>query len=147
MLYKLCSNGRAILNNREFEILDDKLTLSIVEDDAMYTAIITSGDKTYYRPFVKGIAELENRYISQGVIDIVIIRNDKTRPSWVCDELLAKVKDGVVVVGGNTLEYDDLLTSLRLDNENTLNKSAQLEEKLKELSDHYDEVFAGYKLI
>ena len=147
MLYKLCSNGRAILNNREFEILDDKLTLSIVEDDAMYTAIITSGDKTYYRPFVEGIAELENRHISPGVIGIVIIRNDKTRPSWVCDELLAKVKDGVVVVGGNTLEYDNLLTSLRLDNENTLNKIAQLDEKLKELSDHYDEVFAGYKLI
>lgn len=145
MFFRLCNNGRAILETREFIILDDKLSLSITEDDAMYTAIIKSGDKTYYRTFSNGTADLERSFIVPGVIEVKIIKNDGVKPFWICDELYAARKGDTVVVGGNVLEYDKLLNELRLENNNFRDRIADLENKLFVLSKHYEEIYAGYE--
>ena len=145
MFFRLCNNGRAILETREFIILDDKLSISITEDDAMYTAIIKSGDKTYYRTFSNGTADLEGKFIVPGVVEVKIIKNDGVKPFWTCDELYAARKGDTVVVGGNVLEYDKLLNELRLENNNFRDRIADLENKLAELSKHYEEIYAGYE--
>ena len=59
MLFRLCNNGKAILLTREYKILEDKLAIGLTENDDQYTAIIKTGDKTFYRTFTEGVAELE----------------------------------------------------------------------------------------
>lgn len=147
MFFRLCNNGRAILETREFFILDDKLSLSITEDDAMYTAVIKNGDKTYYRTFSNGTADLERSFIVPGVIEVKIIKNDGIKPFWICDELYATRKGDTVAVGGNVLEYDKLLNELRLENNNFRDRISDLENKLAELSKHYEEIYAGYEIL
>ena len=49
MLYRLCNNGRAILLDRQFKIIEDKLRVEIDETNDLYTAVIKIGNKIYYR--------------------------------------------------------------------------------------------------
>ncbi len=145
MFYKLCSNGRAILEKREPVILDNELVITLDVNDNNYTAVITMADNTYYRAFENGIAKLEIRYITAGVIKINIIKNDEIKPFWVCDELAAIRKGDVVVVGANVLEYDKLLNELRIENDKMAKRVMQIEKDLAELAHHYEEIYEGYE--
>lgn len=145
MLFRLCSNGKAILLTREFYILDDKLAIELTECDDRYTAVIKTGTKTFYRSFVEGMAELESSFIEPGIITITIIQNNKIAPSWICDELYASRKGDVVAVGGNMLQYDKLLAELRAVNDDFAKRFTQMENRVKELERHYEEIYAGYE--
>lgn len=145
MLYRLCNTGRGILLTREFKILSDRLVIEISDKEELYTAIIKTGDKVYYRTFVDGVAELEKGFISPGVISINIVKNDQVKPVWICDELYADVRDEAVAVGGNTLQYDSLLNELRVENDVYRERMTALEKKVDELSRHYEEIYAGYE--
>lgn len=145
MLFRLCNNGKAILLTREFKILKDKLAIGLTENDDQYTAIIKTGDKTFYRTFTEGVAELESSFIGPGVMTITIVRNNEIKPTWICDELYASKNGDVVAVGGNTLQYDKLLTELRAENDDFREKFAVLEKRVGELEHHYEEIYAGYE--
>ena len=147
MLYRLCNNGKGILMTREFKIITDFLNLEIPEKDELYTAIIKIGDRTYYRTFVDGVAVLGKEFIQTGVISVNIIINDHIQPTWVCDELYAERNGDVVVVGANTLQFENLLNELRVENDVSREKMTQLENKINELSRHYDEIYAGYEIL
>lgn len=147
MLYRLCNNGRAILLDRGFKIIGDNLVLEISETDELYTAIIKTGDKTYYRTFVNGVAELGKELIQPGAMKVSIIKNDKVQPTWIGDELYAERDDQAVVVGANTLEYDTLLNELRIENDVYRDRMTGLEDKINKLSKHYDEIYAGYEIL
>lgn len=145
MQYRLCNNGKAILLNREFKILDKMLQIKIDESTGIYTAVIKMGKKIYYRTIMDGITGLEKRLITPGVISVSIIKNDGIRPVWVCDEMYADVKDQTVVIGGNTIQYDTLLNELRVENDVFRERISVLENKIDELSRHYEEIYAGYE--
>ena len=147
MLYRLCNNGRAILLDRGFKIIKENLVLEIPERDELYTAIIKTGDKTYYRTFVEGVAELGKEFIQPGTIKVSMIKNDKVQPAWIGDELYAETDDQAVVVGANTLEYDTLLNELRVENDVYRERMTELENKINKLSKHYDDIYAGYEIL
>ena len=147
MLFRLCNNGKGILLTREFKIITDFLVLEIPERDELHTAVIKIGEKTYYRTFEDGKAELSKEFIQTGVITINIIKNEQIQPTWVCDELYAERNGDVVVVGANTLQFDNLLNELRVENDVCREKISELEEMIGELSRHYDEIYAGYEIL
>ena len=147
MLYRLCNNGRAILLDRGFKIIGDNLVLEISETDELHTAIIKTGDKTYYRTFINGVAELGKELIQPGAIKVNIIKNNEVQPTWIGDELYAERDGQAVVVGANTLEYDTLLNELRIENDVYRNRMTELEDKINKLSKHYDEIYAGYEIL
>ena len=147
MLYRLCNNGRAILLNRQFKILRDKLVISINEANDVYTAVIKIDDKIYYRTIKDGRTDLDKSLITPGVITVSIIKNDEIKPTWVGDELYADVDNQVIIVGGNTLQYDILLNELRVENDVYRERMGELENKINELTRHYEEIYAGYEIL
>lgn len=147
MLYKLCNNGRAILWDRSFKIVENKLKIEIDETEGLYTAVIKTGNKTYYKTITNGVTELEKEHILPGVVKVSIIKNDQIKPSWECDELFADVKDKMVVVGGNNLQYDTLLNELRAENNVCRKRISELELKVNELTKHYEEIYEGYEIL
>lgn len=147
MLYRLCNNGRAVLIDRQFKIIDDKLRIEIDEVNDLYTAVIKIGKKTYYRTIKNGVTVLAKSFITPGVITISIIKNDEIKPTWVGDELYADAKGQVIVIGANTLQYDILLNELRVENDVYRERMTELENKINELSRHYEEIYAGYEIL
>lgn len=147
MLYRLCNNGRAILLDRQFKIIEDKLRIEIDETNDLYTAVIKIGNKIYYRTIKDGVTDLDKSFITPGVITISIIKNDEIKPTWVGDELYADVKGQAVVIGANTLQYDILLNELRVENDVYRERMTELENKINELTRHYEEIYAGYEIL
>lgn len=146
MLYRLCNNGRAVLLTREVQILKEALCIEITGGgDDRYTAIIKTGEKTYYRAVEDSAAELKKELIEPGAISISIIKNNEIKATWACDELYATVDGDVVAIGGNTLQYDNLLNELRVENDVYRERMTALEKKVDELSRHYEEIYAGYE--
>lgn len=146
MIYRLCNNGRAVLLTREVQILKEALCIELTATgEEKYTVIIKTGEKTYYRPVENRTAELKKELIEPGAISISIIKNDEIKATWACDELYATVDGDVVVVGGNTLQYDNLLNELRVENDVYRERMTALEKKVDELSRHYEEIYAGYE--
>ena len=100
MLYKICNNGRAVLVTREPIMIGDALKLQFDEIEDGYTAIFTTGGRNYYRSITNGECLLEKEKISAGVIYLIVVKNDETRPTYICDQLYATVgKDDVCVCG------------------------------------------------
>lgn len=145
MKYKLCTNGRAVLLTREIVMLEEDLTVEVEGENEGYTVVFKSGKQVLYRPLVNGVATLKKKFVSPGVVIVIIIKDDEAKCNWYGDSLYAAVKDDSVAVGGNTLEYDKILCDLRLETEDFRVKMANQERELSELRAHYEEIYAGYE--
>ena len=145
MLYKICNNERAVLITRELQMLDESLFVEFEGIEDGFTAVIKNGEGVYYRPISNGSAVLMADLIKTGVIQIAVVKNDETKPRWICDELYAIAKYGNVAIAGNTLEYDKILAELRIENDEFRTRMMEYEKELKSLRQHYEEIYAGYE--
>lgn len=147
MLYKICNNGRAVLVTREPIMIGDALKLQFDEIEDGYTAIFTTGGHVYYRGITNGECQLEATKISAGVIYLVIVKNDETRPTYICDQLYATVGKDDVCVCGNILEYDTLLRDLRVENDELREDMALFKSQLLQFREEFDEIMKGYNVL
>lgn len=145
MKYRLCTNGRGVLLTREIVMLEGNLVLELDGETEGYTVVIKSGENVCYRSITGGIATLDKKHICSGPIHIFIIKDGEFKRTWTCDGLYAVVKDEQVAIGGNMLEYDQLLTDLRIENEDFRVRMKEQEAELAELRQHYDEIYEGYE--
>ena len=147
MLYKICNNGRAVLVTREPIMIGDALKLQFDKIEDGYTAIFTTGGRNYYRGITNGECLLEKEKISAGVIYLIVVKNDETRPTYICDQLYATVGKDDVCVCGNILEYDTLLRDLRVENNELREDMALFKSQLLQFREEFDEIMKGYNVL
>ena len=147
MLYKICNNGRAVLVTREPCFVENLLEIGFDGCDEGCTAIFTVGDKKYYRPIKDGTCSIEAAKLTGGAIKLVVIEDDATDPTYVCDELWVVHGGDGVYVSGNFLEYDKLLAEQRCEIDNLRADNAEFKKELATFREEFDRLYKGYQVI
>ncbi len=147
MRYRLCTNGQAVLLTRELRMLDEDLCIELEGVESGYTVIIKSGENTFYRPVIEGVAILAKKHICPGVLELMVVKDDEAKLVYTCDELYSVAKDGYVAICGNTLEYDKLLTEMRAEMDGLRAQMREFKAELLQFRDDFDDIYAGTEII
>lgn len=147
MLYKICNNGRAVLVTREPQFVDGELVLEFDGADEGYVAIAQIRDKKYYRNIREGRCAFAANLFKTGPVGITVVKDDELRPIYECDGLYALCREGVVVIEGNTLEYDKLLAEQRVEIDELRADNAEFKAELLQFREEFDRIYKGYEVL
>lgn len=147
MLYRICNNGRAVLVTREPQFVDAELVLEFDDTPEGYVAIVHIGDKKYYRNIREGRCSIAKSLLKSGPIKVTVVKDDELRPIYEGDELYALCREGVVVIEGNTLEYDRLLTEQRCEIDELREDNAEFKAQLLQFREEFDRLYKGYQVL
>ena len=147
MIFKICNNGRAVLLTRDPVIIGESIEIVFEGIGEGYTAVFSIGDAVYYRPIKEGRCVLWRDSFVEGAIIATIVKDDEVRPSYVCDELYATCGSGAVVLSGNFLEYDKLLTELREEMDIHRADNELFKAQLMQFREEFDRIMKGYEVL
>lgn len=147
MLYRICNNGRAVLVTREPCFFENLLEIGFDGCDEGCTAILTAGDKKYYRPIKDGECSIETAKLSEGALKLAVVEDDSTEPTYVCDELWIVRGGEGIYVSGNFLEYDKLLAEQRCEIDELRADNAEFKKELATFREEFDRLYKGYQVI
>ena len=147
MLYKICNNGRGVLVTREPQFVDGELVLEFDGADEGYVAILQTGDKKYYRNIREGRCAYAANLIKTGAVTVTVVKDDELRPVYECDGLYALCREGVLVIEGNTLEYDRLLAEQRVEIDELREDNALFKKELLQFRYEFDAIYKGYEVL
>ena len=147
MLYKICNNGRAVLVTREPQFVDEELVLEFNDTPEGYVAIVQIGDKKYYRNIREGRCSIAKSLLKSGPVKVTVVKDDELRPVYEGDELYALCREGVVVIEGNTLEYDRLLAEQRCEIDELREDNAEFKAELLQFREEFDRLYKGYQVL
>lgn len=147
MLYRICNNGRAVLLTREPQFVDSELSLEFDTLDSGYVAIFRIYDKKYYRNIREGRCSIAASLLKTGPVGVTVVKDDELEPVYEGDELYALCREGVVVIEGNTLEYDRLLAEQRCEIDELRADNAEFKAELLQFREEFDRLYKGYQVL
>lgn len=129
---------RGILVSSEPEKGASSLTIEVENAPEGSEVIFNFSERIIYRVIENGRCELNKSLIKEGPITITLFKKDSPEEAIRLDSLYSIVSDSELVIIPNYLEYESVLTDLRL-------RLAGTEELVSYLKSRLEEIFDGYE--
>lgn len=147
--YKLLENNSGIIITRNPQIVEDDLDIEFkgAPENAMAVFEFDGGIEIY-RPLSSGECSISFPDNEGEVKVSVTLLNKSSRPRrWRCEELkFSTTSSGEMLITPNDMNLPDVVTELKLENEQLRNDFKKLSENFVALREKFDNMMEGYDL-